>query len=69
MATRTHTGVRAMRPVHTSGVRYRLSRKRKRRKGTHAAVWPGPEHTAWPGGLWPGLQKREVGWELRGLEF
>lgn len=58
LAMRTHTGVRAMRLVQTSGVRYRLSRKRKRRrKGTHAAVWPGPEHTAWPGGLWPGLQK------------
>lgn len=58
LAVRTHTGVRAMRPMQTSGATYRLSGKRKRRrKGTHAAVWPGPEHTARPGRLWPGLQK------------
>lgn len=25
LATRTHTGIRAMKPIHTSGVRYRLS--------------------------------------------
>lgn len=32
-AMRTHTGVRAMKPMQTTGVRNRLSGKRKKKKG------------------------------------
>lgn len=37
LTMRTQTGVRAMKPMQTSGIRYQLSEKRKK-KGIHASA-------------------------------